>query len=599
MSGSSFHHLRASRKLWWLVVISGLLTLVIGSIGNWQYEHEHSDATHPIHPVSCALTSLYHAVQMLILHTPHFEGRSNLWLETGRWLGAFTLVTTTGMLLWKRSSHELKLFRLASWTGHHVVCGLGRKGLEVVRYMKQDQLDACVVVIDLQPDEHLAEECAEWGVCMITGDATASDVLKLARVAQAGEIIVITPEDETNVRIATQIRRLMPANQTKTPCFVHLEDIDLRERLQRLTEGDSAARTGLELHFFDLFDDEARRVLLELPLDGTGIDRNDPRTVHVVIVGFGRMGRSLALRAAKLGHFANGKKLRISVIDRHAAQARERFLGHYPLLEKDTICRLTFHQAEAQSLTARRWIEGWAAEPDTLLHLFVCLDDNAQAVETGLRLQEALAGRPDCSLRLRIKSRASMADILELAPTVGPRLAPFGMVEDACCDQAFRHTREDAIARAIHELFVNKRRAGSIRGPENDPALRAWEELREEIRESNRQQADHIALKLRAIGCKLVKASEPGEPIEKFEWKEIELLAPVEHKRWSAERWLAGWRYGTPTNKLQRINENLVDWDALDPSVRKYDEEAVEDIPTIVKLADPPQKVVRVRPSGA
>ena len=85
---------------------------------------------------------------------------------------------------------------------------------------------------------------------------------------------------------------------------------------------------------------------------GQGIRPNDPRTVHLVIVGFGRMGRSLALRAAKMGHFANGKLLRISVIDREADRQREHFLFRYPALESDKICRLAFHPADAQSLMA-------------------------------------------------------------------------------------------------------------------------------------------------------------------------------------------------------------------------------------------------------
>ena len=591
MSASSFHHLQASRKLWWLVVVTGLLTLVTGSIGNWQYEHEH--ATHPIHPVSCAFTSLYHAVQMLILHTPHFEDGSNPWLVTGRWLGAFTLITTTGMLLWKRFGHEFRLFQLTSWTGHHVICGLGQKGLEVVRCLKQSQPDARVVVIDRQPEEQLADECARLGVCVIAGDATEPAVLKLARVAQAGEIVIITPEDETNVRIASQIRQLMAANRTRPKCFVHLANIHLRERLGRLTENDPAAKAGLELHFFDVFDDEARRVLLDLPLDGAGVGPDDPCSVHVVILGFGRMGRSLALRAAKLGHFANGKRLRISVIDRHADQAREHFLFRYPLLEKDAICQLTFHHAEAQSLTARRLIEGWAAEPDTLLHLFVCLDDNARAAEAGLRLQEALASRPDCNLRVRIKTHASLADILELLPGIGPRIAAFGMVEDACCDQAFRHSRRDAIARAIHENFVGQRAADSIRKPGSEPTLRPWDDLPEEIRESNRQQADHISIKLRAIGCEMAETTDPRAAVTNFTTQEIELLAELEHTRWNAERWLAGWRYGTPSNKTQRINENLAGWNELHDSIKNYDRDSVTNIPALLPLASPPRKVVR------
>ena len=99
------------------------------------------------------------------------------------------------------------------------------------------------------------------------------------------------------------------------------------------------------------------------------------------------------------------------------------------------------------------------------------------------------------------------------------------MLEDASCDLAFRREYNESIARAIHEQFVNKRLGDSIRRPENDPALQPWEMLREDLRESNRQQADHITIKLRAIGFKLKPASDNGESVTKFAPAEIELLA--------------------------------------------------------------------------
>ena len=90
---------KSNPRQWWLVITSGTLTLVCGSLGLWQYEHAPSE--HVINPVTCALSSLYCALQMLILHTPHFERGTNVWLEIGRWSGAFTLVSTTLIVFWK------------------------------------------------------------------------------------------------------------------------------------------------------------------------------------------------------------------------------------------------------------------------------------------------------------------------------------------------------------------------------------------------------------------------------------------------------------------------------------------------------------------
>ncbi len=584
------HHDNTSRWQWTIVVGLGVVALVLGTIG---FLHGKGADGQP----QGTLDAFYNSMRLFHMHFEQAPYPLPWELQIARFLAPLVLVVTLfkGFIFVARSHRHAFIHR--SKSGHVVICGLGQKGLQLARQCRRQ--GKWVIVIEKNPHNELLSICDDEEIFYWIGDATEPAVLAHARAVHAKEIIIVTPEDETNLRIAMQIRKLVvPDGHARPECFVHLENIHLRERLQRVFENESERNAGCGMSFFDVYDGEARRILLELPLDGAGITKDDPRTVHVVILGFGRMGRSLALRAAKMGHFANGKKLRISVIDRTSDRHREHFLFHYPMLEKDTICDLKFHQAEVQSLTARKLIEGWAAEKDTLLHLFVCLDENASAVEVGLRLQEMLANRPDCNLCVRVKTRSSLAEILESSPRIGPQIRAFGMLEDASCDLAFRREYNESIARAIHEQFVNKRLGDSIRRPENDPALQPWEMLREDLRESNRQQADHITIKLRAIGFKLKPASDNGESVTKFAPAEIELLAPVEHRRWNVERWLAGWHYGTPSDKANRISENLVSWDELHDSIRDYDRKAVEMIPTLVAQTNPPMKVVRKIPSS-
>lgn len=594
MSHPAIDHAHVPRRQWWLVFALGATTLACGTLGLRQYAHEH----HPQNPHG--LDALYHAAQMLILHTPHFERGVNGWIEAGRWFGAATFFLAGATLFWRRLRRELLLFQLARWKGHTVVCGLGAKGFEIVRCAKERNRAARVAVLDPKPDPRFAACCEDLGACVLPLDAADAQALAKARVADAGEVVVITPEDETNIRIATAVRKECSDAKSKLDtCHVHLADINLRATLQPWADAFKAGVPGCALHFFDVFDNEARNVLIDLPLDGAGIAKDDPRTVHVALLGFSRMGRSVALRAVKMGHFANRKPLRLSVLDRNAWRQRQRFLFRHPALQKHRLADLQFRRLEAESAAARDQIEIWADERDTLLHVFVCLDSDAHSLEVALRLHELLRGRSHCSLHARFHSRNSVAPVVTPAGGEKPLIVPFGMVEDACCDDAFQLKRTDAVARAIHERFVIKREAGSTRTPANAPALRPWADLSEDLRESNRQQADHTRIKLRAIGCDLARRDDPADPrlpVKEFTRAEVELMAEMEHRRWNAERWLAGWRYGTPTDKPRRINANLVDWASLDHSIQEYDREAVRDIPELAALLDPPMKVVRLVP---
>lgn len=60
-------------------------------------------------------------------------------------------------------------------------------------------------------------------------------------------------------------------------------------------------------------------------------------------------------------------------------------------------------------------------------------------------------------------------------------------------------------------------------------------------------------------------------------------MAKMEHNRWNAERWLAGWRKG-PKDPGSKLNPNLIEWEKLDPKVQDWDRAFVRDIPKMVSV---------------
>jgi hypothetical protein len=314
----------------------------------------------------------------------------------------------------------------------------------------------------------------------------------------------------------------------------------------------------------------------------------------MVILGNGSMGSSLVLRGAKIGHFANGKPLRISVLDHIADRQREELLFRHAILAApNEVCALSLWQLHADSLETRTLIEQFAREPNTILHVFVCLDSDTRAVEIGLRLWELMAEHPDAHMNIRVKSEASLAPILSAA---GTRVQAFGMLEDTCTEAAFRGERIEAIARAIHEEFAAARRADPA--SQNDASLAGWDRLREDFRESSRQQADHMAIKMRAIGCSIARASHPGKAVTEFTPGEVELLAELEHRRWIAERLLGGWRHGGKTDNDRRIHSALVPWKDLPTGAQELVRETVRKIPRWLGMMPLELKAIRNAASG-
>lgn len=510
-------------------------------------------------------------------------------LQIARFLAPLTLMVSVikGYIHVART-HGMAYFH-SKLNRHIVICGLGRKGLCIALESKKNKIP--VVIIEKDPENKLLRECEEHGVFCWIGDASEAYVLEYAKVESAKEVIILISCDETNVRIAMKVRELTAKLPSRPECFVHLENALMRENLQRAFESGTPNST-CKITIFDVYDDEARRLLSKLPIDGQGISRTSDKVVQVVIIGFGRMGRAIAMRAAKMGQFANEKKIRISVIDRYADRHKGQLLFHYPAMDNGQICELSFHHAEAQSPQTLQLIEGFASQSNTILHIFVCVDQDALGVGIGLRLQQLIGNRQNCNLCVRVKKCESLGSFLDIKPVHGLKIIPFGMVEDSCSEGAYHREMADAIAKATHEGFIGNRSKDSDRNASNDPAMRHWDDLQEDLRESSRQQYDHLPIKLRAIGCEIVKAEDPRPAVVDFS-ADVQWLAELEHTRWCAERWLGNWTYGKPSDKTRRINENLVPWADLTEKSKSYDIEAIENIPKRLEKAIPPMIVVR------
>jgi hypothetical protein len=538
--------------------------------------------------------AVYQTLQMFFLESLDLPTPVPPLIEVARWLAAASTLLAVLKLGGSLFREERTGLRLHHMNGHTILCGLGQKTMRLIEHLRA--AGEQVVVIDRDPPADLVQDCRHARAHVLAGDATDQDILNLAGIGRARQVFALCPEDSTNCEIAAQVRRFRAQSPDSTQaqpllCHVHLSDVDLRSSLQTVfARGDG----GVTLRFFDLFDVEARRLLREdLPLDGSGITKDDPRQAHLIILGLGRMGRALALRAAQVGHFANGKRLRISVIDRNAETRQAALLFRYPRITE--VCDLQFYTLEAETPEARRLLEQWCCDAGTITSVAICFDNEPQALEVALQLQSAL--RPcRVPVAIRMARQSGLARLLQEERRSGSmgqlsHIQPFGMYEDCCHPESLTQGMEDRLARRIHADYVARRRREGA-APEKDPALLDWEDLDEGFRESSRQQAAHIFVKLRAIGCEAAGRSDARPAVTAFEPDQVEVLARMEHARWVAERVLAGWTYAPGSKDVERkTSPYLASWADLPASIQQYDRDFVLLVPTL--LAADGKKVCR------
>lgn len=134
----------------------------------------------------------------------------------------------------------------------------------------------------------------------------------------------------------------------------------------------------------------------------------------------------------------------------------------------------------------------------------------------------------------------------------------------------------ETIARAVHENYRSVR-ATSDRS--QDPAMADWDKLRDDLKDSNREQVDHIFGKFRQMGCIVHEVKDRQILLMTFTNSEIETMAEMEHARWVVERLRAGWKWGDERDVTSKVSPYLVPWSELTDEVKEWDRDTVRKIP--------------------
>jgi hypothetical protein len=134
----------------------------------------------------------------------------------------------------------------------------------------------------------------------------------------------------------------------------------------------------------------------------------------------------------------------------------------------------------------------------------------------------------------------------------------------------------DARARAIHGFYYEQSLRDGDR-PGCRPSMLPWEDLPERYRQTSRYQADHVPIKLGDIACR--ETAMTGDGRLRFTADEVEALARVEHRRWSAVQMLDGWRYGPIRDDTARTTPYLLPFDQLAPEIQDRDRMPVRQRP--------------------
>jgi hypothetical protein len=562
---------------WWVLGSLWVVVIGLGFWGLWSYHVALGLVEDPPDPHPEVSDIAYETLRLFSLDVNLEVDHAKSWpLQIARFAAPLLLVFTTLQAVIVLFYRRWLLARSQLYRGHVVIVGYGRKGRLLARQFIGERRN--LVIIEKNEDNPFLESLPGQGVPVVIGDAAEPSRLSLARVHRASTLVCLTGDDRTNAQVAFAAQSLATRRGSRPlDCLVYIVDPRL---CSLLTEQEVKAADAdlFRLHFFNPFDRGARILLDEsLPFG-----KREPRWL---VVGLGPLSQSFVVQAvqawSELGR-AKDEVLSITLVDRDAEERVLALAAQYPAFARR--CKVEGLSIDPGSA---RFEEGSflfdKAGSVAFTRAYVLLRDESEALASALTVLGRLGGQR-LPIFLAMEQENRLLEILrtrEQASGAPIELTAFGLLDRVLQPGLLLGTTTEILARAIHEEYVRDqtRRGATSR---TNPSMAPWDQLAEDLRESNRRQAEHIGTKLRQVGCFIAPRTDWDEPLLQLTPEEIEVLARMEHQRFVDERVGQGWRPGPEKDVERKISPFLVPWEEMDEPTRELDRNAVRNLPVLL-----------------
>lgn len=572
---------------WLIIGVCWLFALGLGYTGFARQASQAGEARSPT-------TLIYLTLQLISMNSGAVPEPVPWQLNLARFLipllTAFTAFQAFALIF----QEQLNRFRLGLIRDHVVICGLSHKGFALVKSFRQE--NRRVVVIERDEANDLLEPCRAYGAILILGDATDPQTLNRAAVGKANTLIAVS-NDSINAEIAVQARQIMLAYPQNTlTCILHIVDPQLYDLL-RDQELEMEAGSNFRLELFNVFERGAQILANQIPQIFT--TRLDNKAPCLAIIGLGQLGQNLVVQVARTWWDASRpipQPMCLLAIDLKANWKVEALQSRYPRLPQ--ACELIPCEIDVREPAFQRGDFLPSGIDLRQVDLFyVCMDDDNLNLYTSLTLNR-LAGAGGGPVVVRVTERVGLANLINRSALTALNqpenseqsaeslpLRAFVLLEQTCTADLLLGGTHEILARELHAEYLRTQLAAGRQLYSSD-VMAPWEELSAELKESNRQQVNRIAQKLKAIGCRLSPLTDWDAASFQFNPQEVEKMAQMEHDAWVEQLIRDGWRYGPgPKDPSARTHPDLVLWSVLPEAEKDKNRTAVRELPRLLARA--------------
>lgn len=496
----------------------------------------------------------------------------------------------------RQSGTHLDNFRVRFlFRRHTIICGMSMRAKILAEDIARGGGSVVIINIDERPDE-IEDERAK-GICILQGDARSPGILSSAGLLRAANLVCMTDQDETNVAILESARTIIEAAEVSGSaprefnCYCHITNWHLRNHLEQLIFTQSKTK-GMRCRLFNIDETTAAEVLVRFPPERYVPLKMQHDGVHVALLGGDRLAQAMATELALLGHYWRADpnseaqpRTRLSIVSDDAEYIVQQLRNMCPNVDLllDLVA-IPFDPVDASVLS--QLADGkWGP----ISQYYVALHDEVATLALATLMQAAVTKSGDTAIG-RVAAILPPGT-LHIDPEVWCKSHLIGVFDayESCTEAVVIGGAKDRMAMSAHQSYFETAQKNG-RAPGSRPAMYPWSDLSEFLRESNRKQVAHIAVKARALGWQICDGTsddttEIDDELPIISDEMIEQLAETEHRRWMAFYLIHGWIPSPKFNDSLREHDCLVPYVKLSEEMKGYDRDIVRNMFCLVRSA--------------
>ena len=588
-------------------------------------------------------TAVYRILFFFILNNINSADIGNNWLLVSRYLAAVLLGFGVYSLLYKHLSVQFTRLKIKNnFHNHVVVFSMKMVGASFFSDLRANNYQ--VVLVESNAENPFLEKI-EKGVVILRGDEHGTKLFDTLLIAHATACVIAFDDDNVNIELSLKVLKYLRSKGRKHSVRVltHIGKNSNLAMIQDHIDI-SNADENFEFEVFNISSAASKKIYDHYPPHNYFKFDNQDEENAIAIVGYNHAAEDFIIENIILSHYKDGKNIKIYLVEKDADHVLNQFMYNYPFC-REFIDIVPVKLLNSKFFANFNWSKELIEKLSKVKSAYFFGDDGAELVNLAARFRQFLAGQIanylNAPIVLCYPEDTSIMNLLDVERESNETLTDelkkqlnidfVYMISDTCTSSRLLEESEyiDMLSRVINYYYSIKYEfewvlkekwhiadvATTIKAIEKKllelsekhaqlteheiegvvlkdiSALtkasvkelkpifgikRWWERLSYHKKSSNRYAARHMAVKLNVmknIGCMPLTHENI---LHSFP-----VIAPIEHKRWCAEKMVLNYRYGIlPEGRAAKNNvkERLKIHDQLIPYEKLKDTEKEKDL---------------------